>query len=117
MLHPATALLKHCPFLCRIERAHAVTASNLFKYCQPCHGLVLFKHHDPLSFHQQQLSDLLSCAQGWIYAAHQAHPEAVHPFFIWNCGARAGASQFHGHAQVTLSQVNPSHTERYDWQV
>ena len=92
-----------------------MTASNLFKYCQLCHGLVLFKHHDPLSFHQQQLSDLLSCAQGWFQAAHQAHPEAVHPFFIWNCGARAGASQFHGHAQVTLSQVDSSLAEHYDW--
>ena len=82
MLHPATTVVSGCPIHCRIERAHAVTASNLFKYCQPCHGLVLFKHHDPLSFHQQQLSDLLSCSQGWFQAAHRAHPEAVHPFFI-----------------------------------
>lgn len=34
----------------RFETEYAVTASNLFKYCQPCHGLVLFKHHDPLHF-------------------------------------------------------------------
>ena len=91
---------------CRIERQHAVTASNLFKYCQPCHGLVLFKHHQPLEFTRAQLSDLLLCAQGWFRAARSGQPSACHPFFLWNCGARAGASQFHGHAQVALSEVS-----------
>ena len=90
-----------------------MTASNLFKYCQPCHGLVLFKHHQPLEFSLPQLADLLLCARSWFWAVHSAHPAAAHPFFLWNCGARAGASQFHGHAQVTLSEVrdpsrNPS---------
>lgn len=83
-----------------------MTASNLFRYCQPCHGLVLFKHHQPLDFTQAQLSDLLLCAQGWFRAARRGQPSARHPFFLWNCGARAGASQFHGHAQVALSEVN-----------
>ncbi|GAB4820069.1 hypothetical protein N2152v2_007115 [Parachlorella kessleri] len=27
----------------------------------------------------------------------------LHPLFLWNCLPRAGASQFHGHAQVMLS--------------
>ena len=83
-----------------------MTASNLFKYCQPCHGLVLFKHHQPLDFTQAQLSDLLLCAQGWFRAACAWQPSARRPFFLWNCGARAGASQFHGHAQVALSEVS-----------
>lgn len=34
----------------RMEARHAVTGSNLFKYGEPYHGLVLFKHHDPLEF-------------------------------------------------------------------
>lgn len=90
----------------RVERQHAVTASNLFKYCQPCHGLVLFKHHDPLRFALPQLADLLLAAQGWFDRAAASHPSALHPFFLWNCGPRSGASQFHGHAQVALSQVH-----------
>ena len=40
---------------CRIENESCVTASNLFKYAFPCHGLVLFKHHNPLEFSQSQV--------------------------------------------------------------
>jgi hypothetical protein len=157
----------------RVEKVHAVTASNLFKYCAPYHGVVLFKHHQPLHFSKAQLSDLLSAADEWIVraaaavrvartagAAHAssatnptenpnvdpcsrpynmpaeavsvlperrsspdsgpgrpaAEPDLdtddgdppLHPFFLWNCGARAGASQFHGHAQVALTEVQQS---------
>ncbi|GFH32496.1 uncharacterized protein HaLaN_31724, partial [Haematococcus lacustris] len=47
----------------RHDRPHAVTASNLFKYGEPFHGLALFKHHDPLAFSHQQLADLLAVSQ------------------------------------------------------
>ena len=70
---------------CRIELEHVVTASNLFKYCQPCHGLVLFKHHHPLQFNQQQLAELLRASQQWFMQAQQMHPDAQYPFFLWNC--------------------------------
>lgn len=50
----------------RIHGVHSVTASNLFKYCQPAHGLVLWKHHQPLEFTLEQLGDLLTTAQGWF---------------------------------------------------
>ncbi len=93
------------PATCRIETTHTVTASNLFKYCEPCHGLILFKHHHPLHFDQQQVAELLCTAHQWFAASQQAHPEANYPFFLWNCLPRAGASQFHGHAQVMLSKV------------
>jgi hypothetical protein len=93
------------PATCRIETTHTVTASNLFKYCEPCHGLVLFKHHPPLQFDQQQVAELLCTAHQWFAASQQAHPEAKYPFLLWNCLPRAGASQFHGHAQVMLSKV------------
>ncbi|KAL3133900.1 hypothetical protein ABBQ32_008355 [Trebouxia sp. C0010 RCD-2024] len=117
-----TAAKKHCDFCLwqdytasdvfgRVESEHTVTASNLFKYCEPSHGLVLFKHHHPLHFSQQQVSELLSTAAEWFRASHALHPEAHHPFFLWNCLPRAGASQFHGHAQVMLSKVAlPCHT-------
>ncbi|DBA75247.1 TPA: hypothetical protein ACH3X1_010538 [Trebouxia sp. C0004] len=89
----------------RIETTHTVTASNLFKYCEPCHGLILFKHHHPLQFDQQQVAELLCTAHQWFAASQKARPEANYPFFLWNCLPRAGASQFHGHAQVMLSKV------------
>ncbi|GLI67736.1 hypothetical protein VaNZ11_011938 [Volvox africanus] len=89
----------------RIERPHAVTGSNLFKYGEPAHGLVLFKHHDPLRFSRKQLGDFLAVSADWFTAAAVVHPDARHPFFIWNCGPRAGASQFHGHGQLMLTTL------------
>ncbi len=53
----------------RFDLQHAVTASNLFKYCHPAQGVVLFKHHDPLSFSLPQLSDLVSVSHSWFQAA------------------------------------------------
>ena len=43
---------------------------------------------------------LLDCGEHWLAAAAAANPDATHPALLWNCGGRAGASQFHGHAQV-----------------
>lgn len=74
----------------RVESEHTVTASNLFKYCEPCHGLVLFKHHHPLQFSQQQVSELLNTASEWFRASLALQPEAPYPFFLWNCLSRAG---------------------------
>lgn len=85
----------------RIDLPHAVTGSNLFKYAEPYHGVVLFKHHDPLQFSSGQLADLLRAGQLWFEACQRQHGGApLHPFYLWNCLPRAGASQYHGHAQV-----------------
>ena len=88
--------------------------------------MVLFKHHDPLSFNFLQVSDLLNVADGWFYKAMleaekngQTQEESdevteeetlleninlnLYPLLVWNCLGRAGASQFHGHAQVMVS--------------
>jgi len=89
----------------RIELRHAVTASNLFKYGEPFHGLVLFKHHDPVRFSLDQLADFFHASELWFKNSIQKDPTAVHPFFIWNCGPRAGASQFHGHGQLMLTRI------------
>lgn len=67
---------------------------------EPSHGIVLFKHHNPLQFTQEQLSDLLDASWLWFQASHKLNPHAREPFFLWNCLPRAGASQYHGHAQV-----------------
>ena len=42
----------------------------------------------------------LQAAQQWFQRCCAQHPDALHPFLLWNCMARAGASQYHGHAQV-----------------
>ena len=95
----------------RIEGPHCVSASNLFKYTAPRQGVVAFKHHDPLCFTRNQVADLLNVADGWFAAAAAAEGTGngvaapLHPLLIWNCLPRAGASQFHGHAQTILSAV------------
>ena len=43
-----------------------MTASNLFKYCQPAHGLVLFRRHDPLAFTAPELRGALAAAAAWL---------------------------------------------------
>ena len=48
----------------RIETEHAVSASNLFKV-HGLHGLILFKHHDPLEFTHVQLAELLDVSHTW----------------------------------------------------
>eukprot|EP01025_Chloroclados_australasicus_P055915 TRINITY_DN6865_c0_g2_i1.p1 TRINITY_DN6865_c0_g2~~TRINITY_DN6865_c0_g2_i1.p1 ORF type:complete len:380 (+),score=24.90 TRINITY_DN6865_c0_g2_i1:93-1142(+) len=89
----------------RIEYPDVVSASNLFKYCEPCHGLLLFKHHHPLQFSSNQVEQLLCAASDWFQESKQQNSCGKYPFFLWNCLARAGASQFHGHAQIMLSEV------------
>ncbi|KAL4422818.1 hypothetical protein ABPG75_009015 [Micractinium tetrahymenae] len=99
----------------RAEGPHAVSASNLFKYVQPAQGVILFKHHDPLRFSLEQFQNLVAVSQHWFErsaAAEAAHdaalglpPRQLHPLLVWNCLPRGGASQFHGHAQVMLSDA------------
>jgi hypothetical protein len=84
----------------RIELAHAVTGSNLFKYAEPCHGLTLFKAHDPLVFSLEQLSDFMSVSEAWFAASHKQHPDAKHAFLIWNCLARAGVRRVVGEVSL-----------------
>ncbi|KAK3240162.1 hypothetical protein CYMTET_49980 [Cymbomonas tetramitiformis] len=95
----------------RVETANVVTASNLFK-AHGLHGCLLFKHHDPLQFTSEQVSQLLSAADEWLQQAHAVRPDAQHPLLLWNCLPRAGASQFHGHAQIMLSSVDFPEFER-----
>lgn len=143
-------------FANRVEVGNVVTASNLFKYCAPGHGLLLFKHHDPLTFSASDVQQLLLAGSLWFDAAAEAaaagqsssrHAHAspgakqrsmshrqtpvppsqlggatapafadswaangdpgprLWPLLLWNNLPRAGASQFHGHAQVALSEV------------
>jgi hypothetical protein len=131
---------------CRVEVGNVVSASNLFKYCAPAHGLLLFKQHDPLAFTATDVQQLLLTGSRWFDAAAaaavasgldgpvissrkgndaalsadstsatasserilqrtQQASRRLWPLLLWNNLPRAGASQFHGHAQTALSEV------------
>lgn len=99
----------------RIENPYAVTASNLFKF-NLYHGLVLFKHHEPLQFDYQQMEGMLDAAWEWLNKAYahsqRQRQEPMYPLIIWNCLPRSGASQYHGHAQTLLSPTPFPEQER-----
>lgn len=98
--------------------------------------MVLFRHHDPLAFDFDQLSDLVDASWLWFERSARAHERRAQganggarqqqgeplaggeeegeeeewdgrlwPFLLWNCLPRAGASQYHGHAQVALTRA------------
>lgn len=82
-----------------------ISGSNLFKYCTPYHGILIFKEHDPYSYSYAQIKDLMCATIDWLNLAFHNNNESKYPLFVWNCLARAGASQYHAHAQVMLSKV------------
>ncbi|KAI8102976.1 hypothetical protein M9434_005764 [Picochlorum sp. BPE23] len=95
----------------RIEGEFCVTASNLFKYVGPYQAVCIFKHHDPLCFSLEMLSDMFSVSNAWFdkcYLDYQNRNEKgvkgrLYPLMVWNCGGRSGASQVHGHSQLLAS--------------
>lgn len=88
----------------RVFGDRVVTGSNIAKF-DGWHGLLIFKEHDPLAIDAALVQDALKVAYQWAQRAHDADPEARHFFLGWNCLWRAGASQVHGHAHITLSQT------------
>jgi galactose-1-phosphate uridylyltransferase len=87
----------------RLRGRWAMTASNVAKY-DGWHGVIVFDEHHPLRFTAQQVADYVDTAQAWAQEAYQADPQALYPFFLWNCLWRSGASILHGHAQMTLTR-------------
>jgi len=85
----------------RIHARHAITASNIAKY-DGFHGVVIFDEHDPLAFTEETVTSALNVAMEWYQKAHVTDPEAIYPFFMWNCLWKSGASIPHGHAQMSL---------------
>jgi uncharacterized membrane protein YgcG len=90
----------------RVELPLAVTASNLFKYAEPAHGVVLLRgRHDPLAFELQHTADLLDASWLWFERSAEAATAAddgagagfegggngdggggaLYPFLLWNC--------------------------------
>lgn len=87
----------------RIEGEHCLTAANV-AMANGWHGLIIFREPDPLAFTRESVRDCLETAGRWWRAAHEQDTEAVYPLLFWNCGAPAGASLNHAHAQVMLAR-------------
>lgn len=87
----------------RVVGKHCITASNVAKY-DGLHGLVIFNDFNPLRFSREQVVDYLDVGWEWARRAQVIEPSARYFLFIWNCLWRAGASIYHGHAQVILTR-------------
>ena len=87
----------------RLRNDTALTAANVAKY-DAHHSLLIFSEPNPLRFDRASVRGCVELANRWFTAAHEADPDAVYPFFLWNCLWRAGGSIVHGHAQVQLAR-------------
>ena len=90
----------------RVRGRHIVTSANAAK-ADGWHAVGIFDRHDPLAIDADLIADILETAGEWAARAHQADPAAHHFFLLWNCLWRSGASQTHGHVQMTLSAAMP----------
>jgi len=86
-------------------RVGQVSASSNVAKADGWHAVLTFDEHDPLAIDQAGVADLLATAEAWAARVRERDPSARHLFLGWNCLWRAGASQVHAHAQVTLSRV------------
>ncbi len=86
----------------RVVGRHCVTASNVAKF-DGLHGVVVFNEFNPLHFSREQVIDYIDVAREWARRAQATQPQAKYFLFFWNCLWRAGASIYHGHAQVVLT--------------
>lgn len=87
----------------RLESPSAITAANVAKY-DSLHSLLIFSEPNPLRFTRDSVRACVRLANQWFDAARRTDPEAVYPFFLWNCLWRSGGSIIHGHAQVQLAR-------------
>ena len=87
----------------RLRNDAALTAANVAKY-DAHHSLLIFGEADPRRFDRASVRGCVALANQWFATAHEADPDAVYPFFLWNCLWRAGGSIAHGHAQVQLAR-------------
>lgn len=86
----------------RVRVGQVSAVSNVAK-ADGWHAVLIFDEHDPLAVDAQGVADLLATADAWAARVRERDSAARHLFLGWNCLWRAGASQVHAHAQVTLS--------------
>jgi len=87
----------------RVTGKYCTTAANIAKY-DGMHSVIIFGESHPLCFSREQIIDYIDVARQWAERAQVVEPRAKYFFFIWNCLWRAGASMYHGHAQVMLAR-------------
>lgn len=87
----------------RVESSYTVTVSNTFKV-EKFHGLVLWKHHNPLDIKEHELLDAMETARLWFRQAHSWDKKYTVPHIYWDTLPRASASQIHPHFHVTLAR-------------
>lgn len=90
----------------RIEGKHCITAANIAKY-DAYNGVIIFGHHNPLEFNEEQLSDYIDVGLEWCKKVYEYDREFKYPFFMWNCLEKAGASRIHGHAHALITRDMP----------
>ncbi len=87
----------------RVRGSYCLTAANVSKI-DKWHSILIFKHHHPLRWSAEEITDCLATANRWFQLVHEEDSKAVYPFLLWNCLWRAGASIIHGHMQLLISQ-------------
>lgn len=90
----------------RITGSHSVSAANASMY-DAHHGMVVFGEHHPHRFDHDQVADYVDVAMRWLRRSNDEEPTLRHPFIMWNCLEKAGASQPHGHLQMLLTRDRP----------
>lgn len=90
----------------RVRGAHGVSAANASVY-DAHHGMVVFGEHHPHRFEAPHVRDYLDVAMQWLRRTHEQDAALRHPFIMWNCLEKAGASQPHGHLQMLLARSCP----------
>jgi hypothetical protein len=95
-------------------RVGQVSASSNVARADGWHAVLIFDEHNPLAIDAQGVADLLATTEAWAERVREIDASARHLFLGWNCLWRAGASQVHGHAQVTLSAgMAPARVENW----
>lgn len=88
----------------RIETDHSITAANAGAYTG-MHSLIIPKDiHNPLAVTEEVFLDMMAVANTWWQKAHVHNPKAIYPSLIWNGLGRGGASIFHPHVQIFLTE-------------
>ena len=95
----------------RVRGAGVLTGANA-ALADAHHAVIVFDRHDPLSFDEALVVDLLSTGRAWAERARLEAPASVNYILLWNCLWRAGGSIVHGHAQALLG--SGPHYERIE---
>jgi hypothetical protein len=88
----------------RIETENVITAANAAAY-SGLHGLIIPKKIHSLSdITKDLIIEMLDVAGLWFGKINKRYPKAIFPALIWNSSAKAGASVYHPHLQVMLTE-------------